>query len=314
MLLVQPELRHIVGDLSFVLLESVDNTAGELLGEARTNVGQVQSATGTFQNVAKKALAQAKAQQATSGGARSVTALLQEPDEDNSNQSGLSPTLLHEQLTTIIKNGDISIASIRDELADGNRVPALEELRVQAQKVATSISKNSSDLQNMSGEINKGKIPPQVLEVLTSTESGTSIEPSSRQREGNVTPTDLVDGLQILAITKKRMFMNRDKNSIGELSKQARREAQKNLHDAFTEEVKQRLIARSKKLLVDCQSSSQYKDAMSWLLNRIESLFTTLQTKIETPSTLLTSAQSSATEPLVMLLENVSTSKIIRVY
>lgn len=328
---MQPELRHIIADLSYILADVVDATAGKAIDDARGHLGQTQSTTGTFQRVAQKALAQMQAEKAErspdaagstmSDGVASQIVGFAQPSALSETANGAATTsapsmsLLREQLAAVVKTGDLSLASIRAELANGKTVPALEELRRQAQLVATTVAQSQSELEQMRARISEGEIPPRVLEKLlppnnelkaTANDTSGGTEQSILNRiNTSLQAADLADALQMLAVANKQLHLKPNKETIQQMTRKARQDAQAKLESAFNEEVQQRLLNRTKKLIDDCQKSRGYQEAFLWLIGRIETLFSTVQKNAELPGTSLDSALSLAAEPLIELLENV---------
>lgn len=328
--LIQPELRHIAADLGYVFAEVVDKTAGKSVDDARNQLGQVRSATGTFQNVAQRALAQARAQKGEGGVVQQMTAAAATQasasfvDQDTrmrrkvdlSNLSGV-----RDELRTTLKEGNLNIETIREELQNGKTVPVLEELRKHALASATTVAKGKEDLERMQAQIDQGKIPPEVMNPLQAPSKQTA-EGDTELANGDPTPTvsmpapltstDLADAIQMLAVANKQMHLAPSPEQIKQMANQTRKDAEVHLKQAFNDEVKQRLLARTKKLIVDCQSSEDYKEALLWFIKRVESLFELVQKHAEMPSTSLDSALSFNAEPLVQLLENFADGLSIR--
>lgn len=328
-MLIQPELRHILGDLGYVFAEVVDKTAGESLEDARDRLGQIKSSTGTFQNVAQKALAQARAAKAATNTTQNgdsierltAAASLSEANTQPNGQPNISPpsiernvelpnlALLREQLSLAFKDGNLNFDTIRQELVNGNTIPALEELRKQALTSAATLSKSQDDLQRMREQIKQGQIPAEVMEALQQKQD---IENGDASANAPLTVTDIVDAAQMLAIANSQTHLKPSSETVKQMVNKTRKDAEANLKAAFNEDVQERLLARTKKLIVDCQSTQEYKDALVWFIERIEAFFSLIQRHAELPSSSLDEALSYNAEPLLQLLENFNGKESIR--
>lgn len=330
-MLIQPELRHIIGDLGYVFAEVVDKTAGETLEDARDRFGQARSNTGTLQNVAQKALAQARAAKAISeqknaqkvsenGDAvahSTTTTSLTEANAQPNGQVNIernvelpNMTVLREQLSSAFKGGNVNLDTIRQELLNGNTVPALEELRKQALASAATLSDSQEDIQKIREQIKQGQIPPKVMEALQEKNNvkqgggATGVEP--------LTVTDIVDAAQMLAVANSQTHLKPSSETVKQMVNKTRKDAETNLKEAFNEEVQERLIARTKKLIVDCQSTKEYKEALVWFIERVEAFFSLVQIHAEMPNSSLDEALSYNSEPLLQLLENFNGKESLR--
>lgn len=307
----------------------VDKTAGESLEDARDRLGQIKSSTGTFQNVAQKALAQARAAKASTKTSQNgdpvesltAAAALSEAKAQPNGQVGGIPSkiernvelpnlaLLREQLSLAFKDGNMNLDTIKQELVNGNTIPALEELRKQALASATTLSKSQDDLQRMRDQIKQGQIPPEVMEALQEKEI---VNGGDATGSTPLTVTDLVDAAQMLAIANSQTHLKPSSETVKEMVNKTRKDAEENLKEAFNEEVQERLLARTKKLIVDCQSTQEYKDALLWFIERVEALFSLIQRHAELPNSSLDEALSYNAEPLLQLLENFNGKESIR--
>lgn len=328
-MLIQPELRHILGDLGYVFAEVVDKTAGESLEDARDRLGQVKSSTGTFQNVAQKALAQARAAKAATKTSQNgdfverlttAASLSEAKAQPNGQPNGIPSTiernvelpnltLLREQLSLAFKDGNMNLDTIKQELVNGNTIPALEELRKQALASAATLSKSQDDMQRMSDQIKQGQIPPEVMEAL---QEKRAVNDGEASPNAPLTVTDIVDAAQMLAIANSQTHLKPSSETVKEMVNKTRKDAEENLKTAFNEEVQERLLARTKKLIVDCQSTQEYKDALIWFIERIEAFFSLVQRHAELPNSSLDEALSYNAEPLLQLLENFNGKESIR--
>lgn len=312
--------------------EVVDKSTGTSIEEARTQLGQVKSATGTFQNVAMKALNSARAQKLALDSSTTTTSTNNNNNNYNNGQTdatrldalkqlangaaGGMPALsaLREQISATFADGNTSLDSIRQEMANGRSIPALEELQRQAQLSAGRLANGKEDLERMRKDIASGMIPPEVLAALSGRdgEAPRIAENHSEIESVNVdallSPTDLLDAAQMIAVANKQFGL-----VSGETRKNVTQStiniAQSNIKKAWTKERQERLVLRSRKLIVDCQVNNDYKSAVEWFLERIETYASAIQQKVELPSSSLDSALSSAFEPFIQLLENVSIDK-----
>jgi hypothetical protein len=311
--LVQPELRHIVADVGYMLAEVVDKSTGTSIEEARESLGQVKSATGTFQNIATKALNSARAQKLaenSSNGNADATRLDALKQVAQGAAKGM-PALndLRQQLSATFDGGSISIDTIRQELANGKTVPALEELRAQAQTQAGKLANGKNDLERMRSEIAEGKMSTEVLAALSGSdgEAPRVAEDHADIKDVNgdplLAPADLLDAAQMIAVANQNLVPT---GTIQDIVQNTKENAQSSLKEAWTPERKERLIRRSRKLIVDSQGSNDYKEAVEWFISRVETFAGAVQHKVQLPSTSLDSAMSSAAEPLIQLVENVS--------
>lgn len=295
--------------------EVVDKATGTSIEEARAQLGQVKSATGTFQNVARKALnssrAQKLAQDSTEGqvDATRLDALKQVAQGAASGMPALAA--LRKQLSSAFAGGDISIEAIRQELSNGRAVPALEELRKQAELSAGKVAKGQEDLERMRSEIAGGKIPPEVMAALSGSD-GEAAQLAENHDEVNkvdhgalLSPTDLVDAAQMIAVANQSFKMV-PASTVADIVQSTKDNTQDALKEAWTQDRQDRLLSRAKKLIVDCQVSGDYKDAVTWFIGRVETFAQMVHSKAQLPSTSLDSALSSAAEPLIRLIENVS--------
>lgn len=318
-MLVQPELRHILADVGYMFAEVVDKATGTSIEEARIQLGQVKSATGTFQNVATKALNTAKARkvafaQSTESngdvdGIR-LDALKEVARGVTSGMPALSA--LRDQLSATFSEGNISLDAIRQELSNGRAIPALEELRRQAQTSAGNIATGRDDLERMRREIAEGKIPPEVMAALSGRDGiAPEIAESHNDEVQDVNgdallaPTDLLDAAQMIAVANQK-FKLAPASTIKNIAQATAENAKSNMKEAWTSERQERLVRRVKKLIIDCQGSQDYKEALEWFISRIETLAVSTQDRLNMPSTSIDDALSSTAAPLIQLLENVS--------
>lgn len=315
--LVQPELRHIVADVGYMLAEVVDKSTGTSIEEARETLGQVKSSTGTFQSIATKALNSARAQKLaenSSNGNADATRLDALKQVAQGAAKGM-PALndLREQLSATFDSGSLSVDSIRQELANGKTVPALEELRAQAQMQAGKLASGKEDLERMRSEIADGRIPTEVLAALSGNdgEAPRVAEEHADLPDVNgdalLAPADLLDAAQMIAVANQKLVPT---GTIKDIVQNTKDNAQSSLKEAWTPERRERLIRRSRKLIVDSQGSNDYKEAVEWFIGRVETFASAAQHQVQLPSTSLDSAMSSAAEPLIQLVENVSSSKV----
>lgn len=240
LLLVQPELRHILSDGGLLLAEVLDRTAGSTLNDARNTMGQIKSATGTFQNVAARALAAAKA--AKANGPQDVEAVqggkaaLRQLGEGAA--KGM-PALdaLRTQLKQTAKSGLPSKEVIDAELANKDAVPRLRDLQAQIQAASAEIATSPEQLERLKREALEGGIPDELRTALL----------GKPGEEGAIDPTDLVDAVQMLAVANPALHLT-DKAKVKEVVGQAAKDAKKNAEDAWTAERRVKLIRRLRKV------------------------------------------------------------------
>lgn len=293
-----------------MLAEVVDNSTGTSIEEAREKLGQVKSATGTFQNVATKALNSARAVKVAQNGdngnadATRLNALKEVSQRTAAGMPAL--TGLRDQLSATFVDGNVSLDSIRQELANGKTVPALEELRQQAQ---TQVGSGREDLERMRKELANGNVPTEMLAAVSGSDGEAPRiiyeNPENKEANGNalLAPSDLMDAAQMIAVANQNLVPT---TTINDIVQNTRNNATNSMKEAWTQERKERLIRRSRKLIVDSQKSKDYKEAVEWFIGRIETFAGAVQHQVQLPSTSLDSAMSSAAEPLIQLLENVS--------
>ncbi|UZJ52302.1 hypothetical protein CBS101457_001622 [Exobasidium rhododendri] len=331
--IVQPELRHIVADLGYMFAGVIDEATGTSIEEARIQMGQVKSSTGSFQNVALKALNSARAQKLAANSFPSSNAngnvnqigskAKQTGNTDGTRLEALKeaaqgvasgmPAMssLADQLSAAFAGGEISLDSLRKEVGDGRPVPALEELKRQAGLQAGRIAKGQDDLEQMRSEIASGRIPAKIIVALSGTEgeAPTRVEapngviPSVNGSDALLSTSDLLDAAQMLAVANQKLSLM-PADTISNVLRTTKETAKDSMREAWTKERRERLLARSKKLVVDCQGSKDYQEAFEWFIGRIERMAHLTQEKVALPSTSLDSALSSAFEPLIKLVEN----------
>ncbi|PWN44130.1 hypothetical protein IE81DRAFT_321529 [Ceraceosorus guamensis] len=318
LLLVQPELRHIISDGALLLAEVLQRTTGTSLEEARATMGQVKSATGTFQNVAFRALAQAKVGKAAAAAAADTAD--QAREETRALKSGLLgrvtdaagkkvdasgvPALqaLREQLKEYRGAQKMtSVADIRGELSNAESVPSLDALQASLLRVAAEVASTPAQLESMKQDVSNGKIPTDLQKALL----------GSPGEQGSIDPTDLVDAAQLIAVASRKARLT-DRQKVEEMIKGTGIAAKQNLQAAWTPERKERLVRRLRKLVVDCQSNQDYKDALIWFIERAETLVRATQQNFERPSSTLDDALADATRPLIQLLENFAGGRSLR--
>ncbi|CEH15145.1 hypothetical protein CBOM_02940 [Ceraceosorus bombacis] len=277
LLLVQPELRHIISDGALLLAEVLQSTTGTSLDEARATMGQVKSATGTFQNVAFRALAQAKVGKAAAAAADTAD---QASEETKALKSGLLgrvtdaagrkvdasgvPALqaLREQLKEYRGARKMtSVADIRAELSNAESIPSLDALQASLLRVAAEVASTPAQLESMKQDVSNGKIPTDLQKALL----------GSPGEQGWIDPTDLVDAAQLIAVASRKARLT-DRQKVEEMVKGTGIAAKQNLQAAWTPERKEKLVRRLRKLVVDCQSNKDYKDALIWFIERAEAL------------------------------------------
>lgn len=301
LLVVQPELRHIIADFGYMFAEVVDKSTGQSIAEARQEFGQVKSTTGTMQRIADRAFATSQAQKVQtrdvvsklgsapakgegSSGAAKAADLDEGAKDGTVGMKNLSS--LREQLAATLSGPEISLEAVYDELANGPSLPALQQLRTGALTSAGKAAVGWHDVEKMHPRANDNAAVP------------------FSEIENGLMPTDLVDAAQMVAVGSKRFHLA--PGATRDLAQQSRDNVVKNVSEAWTEERQRRMLNRLKKLCIDCQSSKDYKEALVWFIDCIEKLATTMESKMEMPHTTMDVALSEASEPLIQLLENVS--------
>jgi hypothetical protein len=116
----------------------------------------------------------------------------------------------------------------------------------------------------------------------------------------------------MLVVANNKMHLKPSKETMKDLTQKAKVDAKINFKESFNDEVQQRLLARTKKLVVDCQSSKDYKEALLWFIERTEALCHSVQRHAEMPSTSLDAALSHNAEPLIQFIENFAGGNSVR--
>lgn len=267
LLLVQPELRHLLSDLGLLAAEVLDRTASTTLTDARTTMGQVRSTTGTFQNVVGRALAASKQAQSAVGeetlhslsSAHGVKGAM--VDLAKGAQKGM-PVLaeLKTQLKDTADNGLPSMHVLDEELGNVQAVPALQELRARVEAAAGGLGDGAvAEPQAEARALEESTIASQTATLVPSEaaaagrESSASIKQQSAPVE-DLAPTDLLDAAQMAAVAQPGTHLV-DQRKVAQILKQAGSDAKENAKDSWTEERQEKLKRRLRK--VSCVQSWQ---------------------------------------------------------
>lgn len=270
--MIQPESRHIIADFSYIFTEVVDKTMVQTIAEARQHVGQVKSPEKTSQGIIHGAAGPTVARTSEiSCKCHEGLAVKPKPAATLSEADASFPQerQIHEQRSSMGTSGSI----------EAGKAPASE-----------------SEMQMRMPSISTAHVPSKDLG------KGARIE-----GESGTNSVDFIDSAQMAPITSERLHLVPNATAIP--LQRPVREAAKEASETWTKERRHRMSNRFKKLCMDCQASSDYKEAVNWFFGHTEKLVSSTIKTLDVSNTSMDKALDEASEPLIKLLENVSAAK-----
>lgn len=325
--LVQPELRHILADFGLLALEIVDQTASDTFGEdARRDLGQ---AVDTHRGTVEGIIAGVKASHST----------LSSIDLDNIRNEAIQVASQHAQDRLASTSAQLpNLVQLQGRVLSTFQ---LIQRKKRGEKIEVDLPSVEELRELLRDELNAGLEIPQELKGLLSPheaqtsptsntaplETATTIAPTAQQSvpaapQPPLSRTDIADLIQLLGVDSLlakgadfKSTLSEAKLRAADASRKARVEGAKNAKMAWKQQGKQRLIDRSRKLLIDVQSQESSKQAFLWFIDVTEAFIQwAASVTIEVPGSVATRATAAwdSLGPGVAFLEKLAGGQEIR--